>query len=193
MKTIQNWSGFITLLIAVFGGIPGIISLIIFLRKRIIFGFKLEGLMTGQFKSKNMILITGIVTNKSEKPLTPATYDLNVKIDKKWVRLERTVIPENSVFESKTQNIKFDKPEDKDLLKIKQSVTSSFPVYGHLLFLTDKISIEVLQNEKYNLKLVCIDIFGKKYTVKFSNDNISTKINEPTSFPKHGVLVSPKS
>lgn len=183
---------FITLFIAIFGGIPGIISLVIFLRKRIIFRFKLEGLMTGQFKNKNIVLITGIITNKGAKPLTPATYDLSVMIDKKWIKLEKTVIPKDPVFESQTHNIKFDKPEEKDLLKTKQSATSSSPVYGHLLFLTDKISIEVLRNEKYDLKLVCIDIFGKKYTAKISNNNIN-EISNPTSFPKHDIVVSPKA
>ena len=74
----MDTSTILTLIIALFGGLPGIIQLINFIFNKINFKFILEGINTGTRKPDNqtMVLITGTVINNSETPLIPNSFDL---------------------------------------------------------------------------------------------------------------------
>ena len=186
----KNWVALISLLVALIGGAPGIIAIINHFRNRIVFDFKIEGITIGGINNKAVILLTGTITNAGNKPLRPDTYNLEVKIDKKWFKLDKTVIPKKSILNSDSQKISIENLYENDLLKIDQSIISSSPVRGHLMFTTNKISLAKLRDEEYTLKLICFDIFNKKFQTKFPRPQYNP--NQPIKFPRHGMSVQPK-
>ena len=148
--------------------------------------------MIGQYRreSVQLVFLAGTVTNAGNKPLVPNTYDLEIKINKKWIKLKKAIIPVGSTFSSDVQTINIPDVDKKDLLKIKQSVTSSSPLYGCLMFITNEISLEELKNSEYVLRLTCFDIFNKKHETEFPKPK--GELAQPTVFPKHDISVLTK-
>lgn len=188
-----HWVAFlsiVSLAVAAVGGIPGIISYLEYRRKKISFGYRFLGVTVGTFGTKTMVLLTGTVTNRGNKPLVPSHYDLKVKIGRRWVGLDRAVIPENAVFSSSEQIIDYTEPSKQDLLVSRSPVTPSTPLRGHLMFIDDTVSPKQMRGKKLNYRLICTDIFGDKYKKDFKGSlHMSDK---PVILPKHGVKTQPK-
>lgn len=189
----QNWIALLSLLIAFIGGAPGVISIINHFRQKSTFQYSLAGIIFGEFSINKscMLLFSGIISNVGDKPLVPATFDLEVKIGKTWHKMSKILIPENSKFESNQQEITIDKPWESDLQKIKVSITQSMPAYGYLMFTNNALKKEAFEVLDITYKLICTDIFGKKYSRKFSQ--IDNNIQDGLVFPKLGLTVQPKS
>ena len=188
----KYWLELSTLLIAVLGGVPGGIVVINFLRRRIYFGFNLEGFDTGNIgaSGKSMLLLTGTVTNKGDRPLRPDNYGLEIKIQGSWVKLEPTQIPTNPLFESDQQHITYADINRRDLQIIDEAVTSISPVRGHLMFLSTLELKNIRAADR--LRLTCIDVYKRIHKVKIDLKRIKPDLNKPIIYPKHGVTVIPK-
>lgn len=187
----QNWVAIFSLMFALVGGIPGIIEVIKFFRQKSIFNYSLSGIIIGNFiDSSLMFFLYGTILNAGDKPLVPNYFDLEAKINNKWHKLDRQLIPKNVRFGSDVQEIQLDKPWEHDLQKLKTPVTYRDPAYGHLMFISKTLRKETLMNNQTKLKLICVDTFGKKYYYEFPMISSSTK--NGVSYPKHGVTIQPK-
>jgi hypothetical protein len=189
----QNWIALSSLLIALFGGAPGIIVIIKYFRQKSAFKFSLAGIIFGDFSPNKscMLLFSGVISNAGDKTLVPATFDLEVKIGKTWHKMQKMLIPQDSKFISNEQRIMIDKPWENDLQKIKVAITQSTPAYGFLMFTNNALKKEAFKDTKIVYKLTCTDIFEKKYTAKFSK--IEINIRKGLAFPKLGMTVQPKN
>ncbi len=188
----QNGVALSSLIIAIFGGAPGVIAIINHFRQKSTFEYSLAGIVFGEFSTNRscMLLFSGTVSNAGDKPLVPATFDLEVKIGKTWHKMNKVLIPENSKFESSQQEITIDKPWENDLLKTKVAITQSTPAYGYLMFTNNNLKKEAITTSDTTYKLICTDVFGKKYSRKFSK--IDNNIQDGLAFPKLGLTVQPK-
>lgn len=198
MKTFikQNWVALLSLSVALVGGIPEIIEVVKFFRQKLIFKYSLVGIINGNFLDQSnkqclMVLLSGTVLNAGDKPLVPNYYDLEAKINNKWIRFDHRLIPTNAIFKSDVQDIQLDKPWEHDLQKLKKPIIERDPAYGHLMFISKTLKKEDVINNKTKLKLICTDIFYKKYHCEFSIIDNLTK--NGISYPKHGLTIQPKN
>ncbi|HEY4506806.1 MAG TPA: hypothetical protein VJH71_01410 [Candidatus Paceibacterota bacterium] len=193
----MDTSTILTLIIALFGGLPGIIQLINFIFNKINFKFILEGINTGTRKPDNqtMVLITGTVINNSETPLIPNSFDLKVKSKifgpvYKWTSLQRTIIPDNPIFESNEQTISYTDINNKDLQKSDKRIDRSNPLRGHMMFFTKDFTPDFFRGNPVDLKIICNDVNGKKYKIKLKC--VIKEVGSNIHYPKHGIMVGPK-
>lgn len=195
---IKNWLALASLTVAVLGGVPGITSIFDFIGRRPKFGIDLGGYMTGTVGvdsgEMTVLLLTLIVWNKGGKPLVPAFFDLEVKVGGRWITLIRHVIPDQAVYNSASQVIRFGPNQtDFDLHKFTGSIAADTPVDGQLLFLTKDIPLETFRSPSGPppAKLVCRDVFGKKHKVTL--DLGREEVEGSIVFPRQGIVVSPRS
>lgn len=193
----ENWLVIISLLVALIGGVPGIIAVINQRRNRPIFRFALENLITGTMPhepshdGQTMVLLTGTASNEGNSVLTPAVFELNCKVDGKWIKFEKTLILEDAQFQSDTQDIQFESVSQDDLQKFSGTITTGMPLRGHLMFVSRAVPLERIQNnQNLELKLTCRDIFGKEHITPIKQDR--NAIKSGTTHPKHGLTVTLK-
>ena len=193
MEFIENNSiALISLLVALIGGVPGVIAAINHFKNKIIFDFKVEGFIVGNSNRGKFpfVFLVGTVTNAGNKPLVPNTYDLEIKMSKKWIKLKKMAIPANSTFGNDVQVMNIPDAHEKDLLRIKQNVTTSSPAYGCLMFTTDEISLGELKDNEYTLRLTCFDVFSKKHEMELPKPK--GKFDQSVVLPKHDISILPK-
>lgn len=184
----ENLLALFSLFIAILGGFPGFITVINYFKGKASFSYLLQGVLTGKSLDENtsMIMLSGIVSNHGKEPLIPNSFDLEIKIESKWKKMNKTLIPINTRFDSTIQNIQYDDPWEHDLQKIKAVITQSNPMYGHLMFITNE---QIPINLNTEFKLICLDNFGRRYKYKFKND----RNNElSVVIPKFGITVKSK-
>ena len=199
----EKISSIITLLIAIFGGIPGLFIIKNYLHTpRVIFEFKLEafpyGVFPPEYGGAKFLMLVGTVTNRGDKPLIPKTFDLKIKIADKWISLEKTVIPPDDAFKQSQQGeqvVIIESAADKDLLKYNRPITREEPAYGNLLFTSDNINIEDLKksmndSNSITFELSCTGCYDDKYTVT-QTQNLG-KIRGMRGLPKHGISYGPR-
>jgi hypothetical protein len=163
---------------------------------RVIFGFEPSGILTGTLASdsngNNILMLFGAVTNAGTKPLNPISFSLKVKIENKWIFLQRMAIPEICVFNSEQQSIEVPEPSKSDLQEWKRPITMEEPARGSLMFVSNELDIESLrESNEITFQLTCIDIFKDEYTVTISYGPFA-KFDKPVGLIKHGVIFGPK-
>ncbi|HQM30828.1 MAG TPA: hypothetical protein PLR20_15870 [Syntrophales bacterium] len=193
----RNWLAIVSLLVALIGGVPGIIAIINQRRNRPVFRFSLVNIITGHVlhspsgNTHTMILITGTASNEGNSILSPACFELECKTDGNWLRLEKKLIPEDATFESDAQDIKLASAWRKDLQRFSGTITTGMPLNGHLMFVSSNVPLDKIRdNPNLKLKLICRDIFGKdhKTPIELHLHRISTD----TTHPKHGLTITSK-
>lgn len=193
----DNWLAIASLIIALIGGVPGIINLISQLKSRAKFIVNPHNLIFGNTKFNGdpieytHIIVSVIITNEGTQPLTPASFDLSIKYDHKCVNFRKTLIPPNIELLSNQQNIQVEDLSESDLQKYNGVIGQGIPISGCLMFITDNITLDELTKiKKYKLIFTCTDIFGKKH--KYIYTKMGKVISNPTTYPKHGINVNPK-
>ena len=190
---VENWVHILTLSIAAIGGIPGILSTISHFKSSSKLSISIAPLIFGnlEYESKQyvMIFLSLTVTNEGGNVLSPNYFDLSFEINNKWIDLQRFLIPENASFNSNNgQSIKINEPWKRDLQRFNGPIPHGVPVPGHLMFITDAITLDELSKINIiNFKLKCIDILKKKHITTFTHT--SGPLNENINFPKHGVSI----
>lgn len=192
----NNWQLILTiiaLIIAFIGGVPGVVTIINFFHSPAELSIKPEIMIMGEMDEGpdhfSTVFLTVTITNKGEKPLTPAFFELECKIDRKWIRFQSRLIPEKLQIDSPEAIIEPAKAHKKDLQRFNSPISYVSPVQGFLLFVSDKIQPSDLNKKSNPLRLVCTDILGKKWTQNL-NWNIK-KITKSEIYPKHGITISP--
>jgi len=190
---VKNWIALLSLIIALTGGIPGLISLIVFYYKRPIFKFTLVNVIIGTCinpeweKPGTAILLTGTLSNDGEKPLIPSVFDLKIKTKKGRFLFERLLMNNIEEFPSESHIIKIENPKENDLQRFRGSIDKSNPVYGHLKFI---INTNLNFNDIISYKLQCMDFSGHKYYCSIKREN--NNLNASMVYPKHGLTVISK-
>lgn len=188
----QHWIALLSLLVALIGGVPGIIAVVDHLRKRPIFRFTLVNVITGRdaAKDQTIVLLTGTATNEGNKPLTPALFELRVRSHRAWLTFDKALIPEGARFSSDTQSITVADPSKHDLQRLSASISPETPLYGHLLFVSSAVSLDALRSqESPDWRLTCVDVFDRRHEARLQ---LPKDDGRGLVFPKHGVTVSPK-
>jgi len=196
----NNWLVIISLMIALLGGVPGILSAIVHFRNIPRFHFSVAGIITGELPkddSENgdaMILLPCTVSNNGPQPLSPETFELSIDIDGRWKPFSRGLIPEGAQFVSTTQEIQLSEPWKHDLQTFSGPISKGQPVHGFLMFLSTDIPIEKVRqsiNQNCRVKITCVDIYNKSYYVKLRLG--ANQIKFPITYPKHGVSIRNRS
>ena len=97
----NHFFSILTLLMAVVGGLPGILSTFSFLNDRPGFTFipqikscgEIQNIVDGH--THTVVMVSGVVSNPGTKPLSPHEFILELNIDGSWQRLSRFYIPAN--------------------------------------------------------------------------------------------------
>lgn len=129
----QHWLSILSLLIAAIGGIPGIIAVTSHFKSSSKFAARPANFILGSIQFNpdpteyTLVFFSLTVTNEGEKILSPAVFDLAIKIDRRWVKLERRLIPENIHFPSQEQTIEVQAPWKKDLQRFPGTIAHGIP------------------------------------------------------------------
>jgi|GEM_PF-2486201 len=200
MEKNNNTLAIIALIVAVLGGLPGIVSTISYFQERAKSHPKLSAsipsFMTGSFfKDKDArspdapgchILLTLTITNSGDTPIIPEIFDLKCKVGNRWYKFERFLIKDDIEWHSEMQKISLEKPSQKDLQRYKKPITNIEPAYGFLMFINEELSVSELRKiESIPIQLTCEDIFKKKHEIKLELP--LNQDQQPTIYPKHGV------
>ena len=193
----KNWIAILSLVVALIGGIPGIISVLNYFKDKPILSYRLVNLITGAYldessgEEKTILFLTGTLSNEGSKVLTPAYFELKGSLDGEKLKFEKRLIPENVNFGSDRQSILATDPSKNDLQKFNSTISTGIPLHGYLLFYTSDIALDKLQKnlEKLKLILVCIDVFEKKYKVSI---NLQLNNGGGVEYPKHGLKITTK-
>ena len=190
----QHWLSILSLLVATLGGIPGIVSVINYFKSRAKLSVSPSNFILGNvyFPSDptkyTLLFFSLTVTNAGEKALSPAVFDLYVRIKRRWVKLQRRLIPEDITFPSQEQKIEIKEPWKRDLQQYQATIAQGIPLYGFLYFITDKIPFEELRAmESIKFRLDCVDIFDKRHKVVFTHKG--GQVKGDVVYPKHRVSI----
>jgi hypothetical protein len=188
-----NWVALLSLIIALIGGVPGIVSLVEQFHKRPTFLFTLVHTIIGTWinpewpKPGVVILITGTIANEGDRSLVPSQFNLRAKTEQGWILFEKQLIRENEEFPGVDQVFRIEDAEKHDLQRFKGSITNGNPAYGHLKFITNKASEGAFTRDSIiAFEIRCDDIFGKEYRCKV---NVKGEGGSGKTFPKHGLTV----
>ncbi|MCA1763428.1 MAG: hypothetical protein LC664_10605 [Flavobacteriales bacterium] len=192
----ENWVAIISLIVAVFGGAPGIISIVNYFRDKSKLHFYIQHTITGSMsdsvtKTKRVfILFSGILSNKGSNPVLPAHFHLKLK-EFKNVEFSRAPIIQ-SEYLGPIHVIHIQNPQQRDFNVLPLSVDRYHPLHGHFMFSSDKVPLEELTKDskkrKYELRYA--DVSGKMKTCKIVDRSFSID-DQPVSFPKLGISIVP--
>lgn len=193
----ENWLVLISLGIALIGGAPGVISVINHFQQDERLSFKITSFIIGEYTLNNppervrMFLLSGSLSNKGLKPVSPDFFHLRIKIKNKWIEMQRMLLSENNVFQGDNVDYKFENLTKRDLHLFNQKIEYMEPIYGHFMFLTGDVPRDVLKNEKnIKMKLTCNDVLGTVHKVDIIKANFI--VEQETYFPKLEMMIIPK-
>jgi len=160
----------LSMLAMLFGGVPGIISLLSFRSSQPKFIFTSYAKGTGELPpDKSVIIISGAISNSGSIPISPFQFDLDVQIEGRWTRFDKTALPDIPFLEltdvyTNTPMI-YENPSAKDLSRFMGTIQNGQKIAGNLAFTSRKYTIHALRAEPYplKLKLTCKDVNGTNY------------------------------
>jgi hypothetical protein len=196
----DNWLTILSLIIALLGGVPGILSAATHFKNRPKFHFSVANIITGERPRDDsedrdaMIFLSCTVSNNGPQPLSPETFELSIDIDGHWRAFSRSLIPIGAQFLSADQEIQISEPWKRDLQQYSGPINQGQPIHGFLMFLSPDILIENIRqsiDQNRPMKITCVDIYNKSHRVKVRPS--AHKIKLPISYPKHGISVRDKN
>jgi hypothetical protein len=194
----NNWLAILSIIIALTGGVPGLITIYRnFIKDRPILTYTLVNIITGSELNKltneerTMIFLVGTLSNAGNGLLTPGYFGLKGTINKKKLRLVKEIIRNDMYFDSESMNISLRNPAENDLQRFNSAISKGTPVAGNLLFLTSDITLDELTRNLNELELVliCVDIFGKAHKCPIS---LKPEAKIDRTYPKHNLLIKSK-
>jgi len=190
----HNGLALLSLVIALTGGVPGMLSFVEYRRKRpklaagvanITYGIVGKG--SGS-SPPAMVFLTLTVGNDGELPLNPYAFDLELRHGGKRVSFMRQLIPADLSLQSSVQRIVVHDPASRDLQRFRGSITRADPVAGYLLFFTTLVSRDELMSiTEPKFTLLCFDMLGR--TFKADLEIKLEEIEGTVMFPKHALQV----
>jgi len=164
----------VSLIIAVAGGIPGVIGTVQFLRNRRRIHFVCSTRLAGHFTGSGgieewVLLLSGWITNPGKTPIHPISYEAKCKVRNKWVTLKPILIPPQFVFKGESQVIDIESPANKDLVRETAPLANSVPRFGHLLFIVPESAAQDIYKSEGRLliELICVDSLERRWRARF--------------------------
>lgn len=186
----QNLVAIISLIIALFGGVPGFLHFLDFLKQRPKLDGELISVISGLYDGIPFVFMAVTLVNKGKTPIFPAWFDLEAKSKGTWIKFERVEIPTDLQFPSQNQIILVEPEKILDLQKYEGPISIDNPLRGHLMFISRDLNLEELRLKKKSLfKLICIDNFKRRFTVKLI---FAPKVDQDIYHPKHGIMFKKK-
>ena len=190
----KHWLSILSLIVATLGGVPGIVAVISIFKSSAKLSVRPVNSILGNVQidpdptEYTLVFFSLTVSNEGEKVLSPAVFDLHVCIKRRWVKLQRRLIPKDIMFPSQEQKIDVKEPWKRDLQRYQGTIAQGIPLNGFLFFVTNQISIKELRAmDSIKYRFDCVDIFNKCHKVIFTHKG--GQINKDTIFPKHYVSV----
>jgi hypothetical protein len=181
----------LSLLIALSGGLPGILAFADHLRKRIKFDVQIPNFITFGITGPNVnkvgLLLTVTATNAGERPLAPAFFLCALRRNGKWHQLTRWLIPEGAIYQGETQTIELTEPARRDLQRFHGTIEPSTPAIGFLMFVADPEVLNRTDPGTLSVRLQCVDVFGKTHSAiqELKPDAVRANL----AYPHHGITV----
>ena len=191
---LTNWLALLSLVVALIGGVPGIIAVLEHMRRGPEFGVTVPNFVTGEQLAdgtrRTMILLTLTIWNRGETPIAPAVFDLDVKMKGRWIRFDRSLIPDEAKFQGERQQILAPISPASDLQRFKGSITREQPAYGYLMFVTDRIARDQLQQVgRIPIRVTCKAASDRNH--RFQLILRGQRVDSDTEYPQHGLVIKP--
>lgn len=186
----KNLIAIISLIIALFGGVPGFLHFLDFLKKRPKLDGELISVISGLYDGVPCVFMALTLVNKGKTPIFPAWFDLEAKSKSSWIKFERVSIPAGLQFQSENQVILVEPEKILDLQKYEGSISIDNPLRGHLMFVSKDLILEELKStKKFLFKLICVDNLKRRFVVKLI---LAPKGGQDIYHPKHGIMFKKK-
>lgn len=195
----QNWIALVSVIIALTGGIPGVIATVRHFTERPKLHCLLKNVISGATQSYGdteavLLWLTVTVTNERLAPLVPERFLLQVLIRGKWRPCRAAIIydDDGDKFRNLNFEIRFNRsPKEQDLQQLTHTITRDVPAHGHLKFLLDNVPLHEIQILQKNssfvncLRLQCKDATNRTHEIPIIDQ--TTKPGIVTEYPKHGM------
>ena len=199
IERLGIWLPLVSLVIALFGGVPGFFGIYAALTsgpeligKVEFMNFGLLGPSDGYNYCSVFMHIT--LTNAGDEPLTPNGFQTFFLFDNDWVKFRNPYIDSNLIIDNQTSidKISIDNLYERDILKMTSPIAKGIPIRGILLGINEDIGLyeKVKSIEILPIKIICTDIFGNEHIIRqdFVIDRQKVEIFDPTQ----GLRVKPK-
>lgn len=175
----QNWLALLSLVIAVFGGVRGILDLINEVRSHpklaayLLHITPIDSLDTGGKKIGGLILDLRI-GNKGREALLPLAFHLECKLAGHWEKMIRGTISEGFTINFENHFRRFENVNATDISLCVDSIKRDSPVNGLLIFVSKNIEYSLLAKEFKNMpiRLICTDLFKVRHQIVLNKDFI---------------------
>lgn len=192
----ENWLALISLIVALVGGVPGLILVFNEWKARPKLAAYLYHLIPIQVSDVHGRTLVGLVlhvaiANRGKEPLLPLVFQLECKISKKWVPFEAGSIPEGFKIDGIGWQYEYTNVAENDIQKQKKPISRESVLSGFIAFVSKEISFDEL-NAVYMqmpIKIKCIDIFDQAHELVLKNDLMPNSYKHTGIPPGEGVRV----
>ena len=188
---IEEKAILLSLLIALFGGIPGLIAIAHSIKRGSKLHIRPEFLCSGDIpqisQSYKLLIIGTNISNSGEIPLTIGLVNLKYKKGRKYIPLKRASFTndiKNLQFSGNSESKGFEITDfsGKDLHKSIPLLAQGRNVSGFLTYLMGKNDADCIVGQSPRLRFECTDSSGKKYKIDYHSKNRNLFHNE--AFPR---------
>ncbi len=199
----KPWVVISTIVIALFGGIPGIITTVSVLNQKPDIKFSIGHINSGYFHNKHgdwigYFLFYATIYNAGNKSLVPKEFEAYIKYDGRVTKLYPNKMADNINATSldKTQVVRIRNAANKDLQYLKK-LSPDEQYGGYLSFVTTtEIRRDFFRAVKKEYQVVCTDYFGKEYNsgwkVMVDDNSGQLPIGDSVIFPKEDMTIQNK-
>ena len=190
----ENWLALTSLVIAIIGGVPGVLAAVEQWRRRPKLVVSVANIICGQLLSsrgappQTHITLALSVGNDGEWPITPSAFDCELLVNGSWVLLNRQLIPPDADFSTDTQQVTLSNASERDLQRQHSSVSRGQPATGFLMFTTRAFSRDdFLAMDRPQMRITCLDVLGRRHTAEVQTE--SNRLRTGAEYPHHGVSI----
>jgi hypothetical protein len=169
----KYWLEFVTLAIAVSGGVPGLITLVDWIRNKPKFHFTLVHMFYAEDSDESdptmLLVLIGSAANRGNVPLVPGCFDLEAIVDGRLITFHRLLLTGDIIRAKMAETghpvqIRLEGGESRNLNAYEGAIPSNAAIHGHLAFTTQEIRCKDFSTrEELELVVICRDVFNKKH------------------------------
>ncbi len=185
----KYWLQVVTILIALIGGIPGILTLIKYQKSKAKFLANTKVFSFGEINHEGalyqFVMLFLFISNKGVDPINPVGFQLFFRKGLKWLPMRITEIPSYLNQDASIINIEFSGDlNENDLGRKRYILKQGEYEPGVLMFTSNEISKEDFAPEKKKVfKLICEDVTGTEYVTKLVSEKQGEDSGSTGGFP----------
>jgi hypothetical protein len=184
----------LTLVIALIGGVPGVITAVNFLREKPhLEVFSPVSFVASSYELDSQVLFLSLrVLNTGGGKIFPEKFLCQLRAaNGEWVQVDDMLIPQGMHFPE--NSIAIDETKRRDLQLVQDAISKDSPQRGMLMFRTRKFTREELNKileTPRSVKIICLDAGRNRYEAVLEEGIPS--LNENLTFPKEGITTFKK-